>query len=405
MATPARVLWVTENYPPDRGGMAQSCDRIVRGLRAAGVTVDVAHLSRRALRPGPDRLGADLLRHDVHVAGAHPGAGRGPAGECGGRVHTVALADGPEHALRALWTTLEREASGYSHVVAFGGTYPLLAAPVYAAWSGAPLVTLLRGNDLDTGVFSLRRQAVVLEALRSSAGVCVVAGPSARLVSALAPGTEVTWVPNGIDLDDWKVLPSERRRADRWRSDAVAAGRRTLGLVGHLKEKKGVRLLLDALVASGHADRFHLLLVGELGEDVAAWLDAHAGVVACTRLPFLDRYDLPWVYAACDLVALPSFYDGMPNVALEAAGLGVPLLASDAGGLADLVDAEVGFPFPAGDLHACRAAVHEVALASDGELTRRGEAGRERISRRFTPKVETEGYLQVLRRTAATIGR
>jgi len=30
-----RPLLISENYPPDRGGMAQSCDRIVRGLAEA----------------------------------------------------------------------------------------------------------------------------------------------------------------------------------------------------------------------------------------------------------------------------------------------------------------------------------------------------------------------------------
>src|SRR4051794_9879836 len=97
-----RLLWVTENYPPSRGGMAQSCDRIVRGLRGAGVEVDVAHLSRR---PVPFSAGDEL----------------------GGRLFTVPLGEDPEHALRLLWTRLNRS---YTHVVAFGGTYPLLVAPV-----------------------------------------------------------------------------------------------------------------------------------------------------------------------------------------------------------------------------------------------------------------------------------
>src|SRR4051812_1855869 len=40
---PLRALWLTETYPPSRGGMATSCDRIVRGLRRRGVLVDVLH--------------------------------------------------------------------------------------------------------------------------------------------------------------------------------------------------------------------------------------------------------------------------------------------------------------------------------------------------------------------------
>ncbi|GAA4501812.1 hypothetical protein GCM10023191_052410 [Actinoallomurus oryzae] len=365
-----RVLWLTEHYPPSRGGMAESCDRIVRGLRGADVEVDVAHLTRRDRPWGNER-------------------------EYGGRLLTVPLGDGPEHALRRLWTMLAGHA--YTHVVAFGGTYALLGAPVIAAWLDVPLVTCLRGNDFDTGVFSLRRREALMSALRASARVCVVARSHAPLVSALVPGAAVTWVANGIDTANWEILPSERSRAQAWRASAVAPGRRVLGLVGQLKNKKGVGFLLDALLGSGHAERFHLLFVGELEDGVAERLDA----VAWTRMPFLDRFALPAVYAACDLVALPSFYDGLPNVALEAAALGVPLLASDAGGLADLADDQIGFTFTAGDPHGCRAAVRRAARATGDELAKLGAAAEERVRRDFTPAAETAGYLAVLRETGS----
>ncbi|BCY10158.1 glycosyltransferase family 4 protein [Actinoplanes sp. L3-i22] len=361
-----RLLWVTENYPPSPGGMANSCDRIVRGLRGAGVAVDVVHLSRRA---GPSRSAAG--------------------------VRTVPLGEDPEHALRLLWTSLSGSIGKYTHVVAFGGTYPLLAAPVYAAWAGLPLVTLLRGNDFDTGMFSLRRQPVVLEALRASAHVCVVAASTGPQVSALAPGVPVSWVANGIDTEDWQILPSERAGAAGWRD---SLGRRTLGLIGQLKNKKGVRLLLDALVAGRHAERFHVVLAGELEPGIEEWLALHPEV-EYTALPFQDRYQLLSVYAGCDLVALPSFYDGLPNVALEAAALGIPLLTSDAGGLADLVDDAIGFRFTAGDAHECRAAVHRAALATDDELAALGAAGARRVRDRFDVAAETDGYLKVLAAT------
>jgi glycosyltransferase involved in cell wall biosynthesis len=366
-----RALWITENHPPSRGGMAQSCDRIVRGLRGAGVEIDVVHLSRR----------------DVPWREAR---------EHGGRLVTVPLGDDAEHALRLLWTQLAPRAGSYSHIVAFGGTYPMLAAPVYAAWSGAALVTLLRGNDFDTGVFSLRRQAVVREALRASTRICVVARCMRPLVSALAPGVEVNWVANSIDLTDWEILPSERQKAAAWRAEHVATGRRTIGLIGQLKSKKGVRFLLDAVLAGGHAERFHIVLAGEVEDGVAAWLAERQEALPHSLLPFLDRYELLAVYAACDLVALPSFYDGLPNVSLEAAALGIPLLASDAGGLADLVDDGIGFRFAAGDAHGCRAAVHRAALASVNDLATLGAAGAARVQRDFSPAAEVEGYLRVL---------
>jgi glycosyltransferase involved in cell wall biosynthesis len=366
-----RVLWLTEHYPPSQGGMAQSCDRIVRGLRAAGAEVDVAHLSRRSRPWGVRR-------------------------EQGGRLLTAPLGDDPEHALRRLWTTVTAEnLTGYSHVVAFGGVYAMLAAPVLSNLLGAPLVTLLRGNDIDVGAFSMRRRGVLTDALRASARVCVVARSHAPLVAALAPDAEVAFVANGVDTAQWRILPSERERGRAWREENVEPGRRTIGLIGQLKVKKGVGFFLDALAASGHAGAFHLLLVGEVEESVREWL-AGRDDVAHSFLPFMERYALPAVYASCDLVALPSFYDGMPNVALEAAALGVPLIASDAGGLADVADDEIGFTFAAGDAHACRAAIDRAARAGREELAKLGAAGAERIRRDFTPAAETAGYLAVL---------
>jgi glycosyltransferase involved in cell wall biosynthesis len=368
-----RVLWVTEHYPPSQGGMANSCDRIVRGLRGAGVEVDVAHLTRRE-RPW------DVAR------------------EHGGRLLTAPLGDDPEHALRRLWTTLtaERLTGAYTHVAAFGGTYSMLAAPVLARLVDAPLITLLRGNDIDVGVFSMRRRGVLADALRASARVCVVARDHMPLVKALAPDASVTFVANSVDTAQWRVLPSERERGRAWRAENVEPGRRTIGIIGQLKNKKGVGFFLDALVASGHTGRFHLVLVGEVEETVTAWLAERKDSVPHSFLPFLERYDLPAVYAGCDLAALPSFYDGMPNVALEAAALGVPLICSDAGGLADVADDAIGFAFPAGDPHACRAAIDRAARASDEELAALGAAGAERIARDFTPAAETAGYLAVL---------
>jgi glycosyltransferase involved in cell wall biosynthesis len=282
--------------------------------------------------------------------------------------------------------------------VAFGGTYPLLAAPVYAAWAGAPLITLLRGNDFDTGMFSVRRQAVVLAALRASSVVCVVAGGTAPLVEAVAPGVTVTVVHNSIDRAGWEVLPSERQKAAAWRAENVDAGRRTIGLVGQLKNKKGVRFLLDAILAGGHADRLHVVLAGEVEPGVAAWLGGQDRIRYST-FPFLDRYELLAVYAACDVVALPSFYDGLPNVALEAAALGIPLLASDAGGLADLVDDTIGFRFAAGDAADCRAAVHRAASAPPGELAGLGAAAAARVRDHHDPAREVDGYVRMLAST------
>jgi glycosyltransferase involved in cell wall biosynthesis len=357
--------------------MAESCDRIVRSLRHRGVLVDVAHLTRRRRPWRVDDTGS-------------------------GRLLTCPLDDDPEHALHRLWTALDGDAvtGALTHVVAFGGTYPLLAAPVYAAWLGLPLVTLLRGNDFDTGVFSVRRRAVVADALQRSARICVVSRGNVRKITALYPGTAVEWIPNGIDAADWEALDSDRAAAALWRASVVPDGRRVIGMVGHLKRKKGALLFLETLLASGRAGAFHVALVGEVEEPVLGWLDAHRADVSVSVQPFLDRYALLRLYPAFDLVALPSFYDGLPNVALEAAALGIPVLSSTAGGLGDIFEDGVhGFTFTAGDSHSLHAAIERAAVASVDELAALGHNGASLVRDELTHAVEAERYLELLRRT------
>lgn len=375
---PLHPLWLTEHFYPGAGGMAWSCDRIVGGLRAAGVAVTTAHLSRRAvgLETAPRRWGRDIV--------------------CG-------LGEDPAHALNLLWNALSAESAtaDLTHVVAFGGQVPLIAGPSYAAWLGLPLVTLLRGNDFDVGVFTPGREATLREALGRAARVGVVCGDHERKVRALHPAVPVDRLPNGLDADEWAALPSQRAQADRWRREQVAPGRRVIGLFGQIKPKKGGLLLLDGLLAAGMADRCHLLLVGEVDEAVAAWLAAHAGEVAHTLLPFTPRPLLPPYYLACDLVALPSLYDGLPNVLLEAAGLGVPLLASTAGGMGDwLRDGVHGYLFAPGDVAGCAAAIRRALAADAAELRRLGAAAEALVRAELTAERETAGYLALLRAAA-----
>jgi len=377
---PGPVLWLTETYPPSRGGMAQSCDRIVDGLRRSGVEVDVVHLTQSSVpwSVAPER---------------------------GGVRCTAPLGDDPEHALHRLYTEVAARHARrpYRQVVAFGGAYPIHAAPVYAAWLDVPLVVLLRGNDFDAGVFSLRRRSSLLDALRAADRVCVVARSMTGRVTSLVAGAAVEWIPNGIDPHGWIALPSELEKSRVWRAEHVAEGRRTVGVFGQLKRKKGVLLLLDALETSGVADRFHLVLVGETEpelDDRLAAIDRRDGGLGTTVLPFLDRLELLSLLPACDVVALPSFYDGLPNVALEAAALGIPLLTSNAGGLADLVDPSIGFRFAAGDVDQCREAVIGLAKETAGDLRARGEAARRRVHEDFTAEREVAAYRRVLAETA-----
>jgi glycosyltransferase involved in cell wall biosynthesis len=156
---------------------------------------------------------------------------------------------------------------------------------------------------------------------------------------------------------------------------------------------------VDALLHSGFADRFHLLLAGELEASAAGLMEG----VAHTQLPTMDRFELLPLYLACDLVVLPSHYDGFPNVLIEAMALGRPILGSTAGGMRDvLADGEEAFLFAPGDIHACREAIARAATASEHDLQRMGAAAETVVRRRCNARDETRRYLEVLDRAQET---
>jgi len=368
------TLLLTEHYPPARGGMAQSCDRIVNGLRRSGVRLDVAHLTRR-------------LR-GLHVES-----------QLGGRYVGFPLGDDVAHGLNLLWNHLQADpdTENYRTVMAFGGTVPLLAGPVLARWLGIPLVTLFRGNDFDAALFSPKRGDLLREAIGSSTAVAVVTREKKEKVDRIYQGTQSVWITNGVDLDSWRIVEIDRERGLRWRAEHVDDGRRVVGVIGQIKRKKGILFLLESLLRTQLVGRFHFLFVGDIDEEVGAFLLEHGDLLHYSTLPYIDRFNLLPSYAACDMIAIPSFYDGTPNVLVEAVSLGLPLLCSRAGGMGDvLVDGVHAFTFAPGNEHECRHALHRAANATDDEFRSLGDACHVLAMERFDAAIETEAYRRLL---------
>jgi glycogen(starch) synthase len=373
----ARLLWLTTQYPPARGGMASSCDRLVSGLRSRAAVVDVAHLSTRHGRVHVEReLGGDLVRV--------------PLGE-----------DGP-HALNRLWLKLADRRNAYSHLVAFGGELPLRAGPAFSAWLGAPLFVLLRGNDLDIGVFSARGADALDRAVTVAKGIGVVTREHLEKVRSLWPRADARLLPNGIDVDAFQPLRRDRAAAAAYRAD-VPAGRVVIGLVGELKAKKGAAQFVSVLASTSHASHVHLRLVGDVDTELQGVLAAAAASendarrLTFTVEPFRDRLALLEVYASLDWIALPSLYDGLPNVLLEAMSVGVPVLGTRVGGMADVVvDGKTGVLFDADDDAAVREGLLRLVAIPDAERQAMGGAARAAVVEGYTSRQELDRYSSFL---------
>ncbi len=105
--------------------------------------------------------------------------------------------------------------------------------------------------------------------------------------------------------------------------------------------------------------------------------------------------DVNALFAASDVVVLPSYREGMPKVLLEAAACGRAVVTTDVPGCRDAIDPEVtGILVPARDPTALANAIER--LARDATLRARyGAAGRALAEREFDLARVVEAHLQL----------
>lgn len=167
---------------------------------------------------------------------------------------------------------------------------------------------------------------------------------------------------NGIDLDRFApvTLPT---LDDARRQLGVPEAVPVVGFVGRFTADKGIADLVRAVarLRATHPD-VHLLLVGqfEAGDPVPpdvrlAIEDGHH----VTVVPWLEHTGV--AYRAIDVLAFPSYREGLPNVPLEAQLCGVPVVGYAATGTVDAVsDGETGVLVPTGAEHELTAAIGEL---------------------------------------------
>ena len=366
--------------------MAVSSGRLVENLRSRGIDLDVAAF----VDPSPRFNVQTVYRdHGLDYLISRPTRQARPG-----------------LAAQSTFRMIEAEHGKhpYSHVVGFGAGLAGYLAVIYAAWLGCPALILVRGNDLDEDLFDPGRGYWVRESLVRSSMIGAVSPDMVRRIKALFPGKKAVFLPNGIKADQWRLLPEDRdisldirRRLLDIRPDPNH-GRVVIGLFGELKYKKGIAFWLSALREAGLNHRLALLIVGKrVDEATAQILDDPVLAPPSLHLPFAGRDKLAGYYAACDFIALPSIFEGMPNTLLEAMAVGIPALTSDAGAMAEVVqDGDTGFVFPVGHREkAAQAAQRALALNPDQRRTM-GERAREFITRHFSVENETDRLWELL---------
>ena len=373
-----RILWITQRYPPLPGGMAVSCARQTRGLRRTGLPLDVLAIVEAG----------QVVQLEEH------------AREGGSDFHVSREAPQGMVAQRLWRLAAERHArQPYDWIVGFGAARPGHLATTLAAWLHVPSLVQVRGNDFDQDWFDPRMSAYVQAAFGRADVIGAVAPEMVDRIRALYPGRDCRFLPNGIDVAQWQRLPHEARRGEEVRSHLAAEGRRVVGLFGEWKYKKRLPAWLAAVRAAGLNDRIALLIVGTLDDECRQLLDDPVLAPLNLRLDFSAREELPGLYAACDFLALPSLYEGMPNVVLEAMACGVVPLVSRAGALEVMVhDGETGFVFHAEDRQSMAESLCRALALEPGEYRAMSGRATAFVAEHFSIEKELAAILDIFRR-------
>jgi glycosyltransferase involved in cell wall biosynthesis len=194
------------------------------------------------------------------------------------------------------------------------------------------------------------------------------------------PRGRIEVVYNGVELDGGRPTPDVRGEL------GIPDGAPLVGEVARLCEVKGQRELIQALASVPEA---WLLLVGaDLERDGAfqAELERHADVLGVRdRVVFAGRRtDAAEILGQVDVVALPSWTEGLPLVLLEGMARRRAVIATPVGGTPELVlNGETGLLVPPRDPGALADAVRRL-LADPDLRARLGEAGYRRVAERFS---------------------
>lgn len=350
-----RVLLITRNHPPLRGGMERLNARMFEALHSRNPTSALL---------GP------------------PGAGRFvPEGACSGE-----LADGSLMAtiLSSMTRGMGMARRTRPRVVLAGSGLAAPAAVVSAALANAAPMVYLHGLDIiaRSRVYRMlwlpciRRCRSVLVNSANTRRLAIDAGVAAERIRVVHPGTTIP----ALDPD------ARARFRARHRIDPAAP---LLLSVGRLTARKGLAEFVAGSLPLVRAEHPHvrLLIIGDEApqalhrgegagiERVHEAARAHGVETAVEWLGPCTDAELAEAYQAADLHVfpvrdIPGDVEGFGMVAIEAAAHGLPTVAFDVGGVADAVsDGVSGFLVPSGKEGAFAAAVN-AALAHTGKADR-----------------------------------
>ena len=363
-----KVLIVTNDFPPRRGGIQSFVHTLAVRLPADGVVV---------YAPAWDGAAAFDAQQPFPVI-RHPGSLMLPVRPVARRAAALLAGHGCD-------------------TVLFGAAAPLgLLAPGLRAAGARRIVGITHGHE--AGWAALPGARSLLRRIGEHTDALTYLGEyfRVRLARALTPqaAARLVRLAPGVDTTVFRTGPG----GEAVRARLGLAGRPVVLCVSRLVPRKGQDTLirawprvLAARAAAGGQEPV-LLIVGDgpYRKDLGR-LAGHLGVTGSVRFTGpVPEADLPGYYAAADIFAMPCRtrrggldVEGLGIVYLEASAAGLPVIGGDSGGAPDAIEpGESGYVVPGRDPDALVS--HLTALLADpAAAAAMGEKGQAWVHREW----------------------
>jgi phosphatidyl-myo-inositol dimannoside synthase len=361
----SRVLLVTNDYPPRRGGIQSYLEALVDRLIAdhsSGVEALTVY--------APKWKGAE--DYDAQAAAAGYDIVRHP---------TTLMLPQPAVATRMRRLIAERDVD----TVWFGAAAPLAVMAPLARGAGAHrVIASTHGHEVGWSMLPLARN--VLRHIGDHVDVItyISSYTRGRFASAFGPDAALERVPPGVDVE--RFVPDEVARAEL-RARYRLGERPVVVCLSRLVPRKGQDMLIRALPAiRERAPGAALVIVGGGPHRTALHRLVHTVGVA-EHVVFTDGVpseELPAHHAMADVFAMPCRtrgagldVEGLGIVYLEASATGVPVVAGRSGGAPETVlDGQTGVVVDGRDVEQIAQAVGDL-LADPQRAAAMGAAGRQ----------------------------
>ncbi|MCV7261176.1 GDP-mannose-dependent alpha-(1-6)-phosphatidylinositol monomannoside mannosyltransferase [Mycobacterium shimoidei] len=316
----SRVLLVTNDFPPRRGGIQSYLGELVNRLAASGEHTLTVY--------APEWKGANTF--DARVTGyqvvRHPGTLMLPGPAVAARMRGLIAAN----SIDTVW---------------FGAAAPLaLLAPCARRAGASRVLASTHGHEVGWSMLPVARS--VLRRIGESCDVVTFVSryTRRRFASAFGPAAGLEYLPPGVDTDRFRPDPAARTEL---RARYRLGQRPTVLCLSRLVPRKGQDMLIRALPAiRRRVDGAALVIAGG-----GPYLDSlrqlarrHGVSDHVTFTGAVPTDELPAHHAMADVFAMPCRtrgagldVEGLGIVYLEASASGVPVIAGTSGGAPETV--------------------------------------------------------------------